>query len=228
VINVPAVVRSRAFAAGAEAWLERLPSLVSSLADGIAAVLKVVMPGPGSTPPTRRPSCASLVGTAARFLGLPVTRRANITDIIEAVCGVRTDTRTVTRRTITPQVPLPVRLPASPGRERRLLPAPAGRREPTALNGLHRHINAMTEADPQIATATIWQRLADEQGTTVARYTLRTHVISRREDVVREVSEETGLPAERSGPPGRSPGRDMAAHCPAGPAIPAAIGPSNR
>jgi hypothetical protein len=30
----------------------------------------------------------------ARFLGLPVTRRANITDIIEAVCGVCTDTCT--------------------------------------------------------------------------------------------------------------------------------------
>ena len=30
----------------------------------------------------------------ARFLGLPVIRRANLTDIIEAVCGVSTDTRT--------------------------------------------------------------------------------------------------------------------------------------
>lgn len=30
----------------------------------------------------------------ARFLGLPVSRRANITDIIEAVCGVCIDTRT--------------------------------------------------------------------------------------------------------------------------------------
>ena len=30
----------------------------------------------------------------ARFLGIPVTRRLNITDIIEAVCGVCTDTRT--------------------------------------------------------------------------------------------------------------------------------------
>ena len=30
----------------------------------------------------------------ARFLGLPVTRRSNITDIIEAVCGVCTDTKT--------------------------------------------------------------------------------------------------------------------------------------
>jgi hypothetical protein len=30
----------------------------------------------------------------ARFLGLPITTRANITDIIEAVCGVMNDTRT--------------------------------------------------------------------------------------------------------------------------------------
>jgi hypothetical protein len=30
----------------------------------------------------------------ARFLGLPVIRRANLTDITEAVCGVCTDTRT--------------------------------------------------------------------------------------------------------------------------------------
>lgn len=29
----------------------------------------------------------------ARFLGIPVTRQANITDIIEAVCGVCTDTK---------------------------------------------------------------------------------------------------------------------------------------
>jgi hypothetical protein len=30
----------------------------------------------------------------ARFLGLPITTRANITDVIEAVCGVMNDTRT--------------------------------------------------------------------------------------------------------------------------------------
>ena len=30
----------------------------------------------------------------AQFLGLPVIRRANLTDTIEAVCGVCTDTRT--------------------------------------------------------------------------------------------------------------------------------------
>ncbi len=53
-------------------------------------------------------------------------------------------------------------------------------REPAALNGLHGHIDAMIEANPKIATATIWQRLADEHGTTVAYYTLRTYVVSRR------------------------------------------------
>ena len=35
-----------------------------------------------------------LAAEFARFLGLPVTARANITDIIEAVCGVLTDCRT--------------------------------------------------------------------------------------------------------------------------------------
>jgi hypothetical protein len=53
-------------------------------------------------------------------------------------------------------------------------------REPAALNGVHGHIDAMIEADPKIATATIWQRLADEHGTTVACYNLRTCVVSRR------------------------------------------------
>jgi hypothetical protein len=53
-------------------------------------------------------------------------------------------------------------------------------REPAALNGLHAHIDAMIEADPAIGTAAIWQRLADEHGATVAYYTLRTYVISRR------------------------------------------------
>lgn len=53
-------------------------------------------------------------------------------------------------------------------------------REPVALNGLHHHINAMLQADPAIGTASIWQRLADDHGTTVAYYTLRTYVVSRR------------------------------------------------
>jgi hypothetical protein len=53
-------------------------------------------------------------------------------------------------------------------------------REPAALHGLHGHIDAMIEADPKITTAAIWQRLADEHATTVAYYTLRTHVTSRR------------------------------------------------
>ena len=53
-------------------------------------------------------------------------------------------------------------------------------REPAALNGLHPHIDAMIDADPGIATATIWQRLADDHGTTVAYPTLRTYVVGRR------------------------------------------------
>lgn len=106
----------------------------------------------------------------------------------------------------------------------------AWQREPLASCGGARdhHINAMIDANPQIATATIWQRLADEHGTIVAHYTLRTHVISRREAVVREVNEETGLLAERTGHLGRSPGWGLAPHCPAGPAIRAVIGPSSR
>jgi hypothetical protein len=53
-------------------------------------------------------------------------------------------------------------------------------REPAALNGLHAHIDAMIDEDPAIGTAAIWQRLADNHGATVAYYTLRTYVVSRR------------------------------------------------
>jgi hypothetical protein len=57
-------------------------------------------------------------------------------------------------------------------------------REPEALRGLHGHIDAMIETDPAIATATIWQRLADDHGVTVAYPTLRTYVTSRRALVI--------------------------------------------
>jgi hypothetical protein len=53
-------------------------------------------------------------------------------------------------------------------------------REPAALKGLHGRIDTMIEADPAIATATIWQRLADDHGTTVAYPTLRAYVTSKR------------------------------------------------
>jgi hypothetical protein len=53
-------------------------------------------------------------------------------------------------------------------------------REPAALKSLHGRIDAMIEADPGIGTAAIWQRLADDHGATVAYYTLRTYVVSRR------------------------------------------------
>ena len=51
-------------------------------------------------------------------------------------------------------------------------------REPAALDGLHDHIDAMITADPEIAIAAIWERLANEHGTTVAYPTLRTYVVS--------------------------------------------------
>lgn len=53
-------------------------------------------------------------------------------------------------------------------------------REPEALSGLHPHINAMLAEDPAMRTAAIWQRLADNHGTTVAYPTLRTYVTSRK------------------------------------------------
>jgi hypothetical protein len=53
-------------------------------------------------------------------------------------------------------------------------------RDPTALDGLHGHIEAMIEAAPQITIAAIWERLADEHATTVAYHTLRAHVTGRR------------------------------------------------
>jgi hypothetical protein len=45
-----------------------------------------------TVPPAATPKM--IAAEFARFLGLPLTRRANITDITEAVCGVCTDTRT--------------------------------------------------------------------------------------------------------------------------------------
>ena len=56
------------------------------LSGGDVPVVYITVP-PAATP-------KMIAAEFARFLGLPVTRRANITDIIEAVCGVCTDTRT--------------------------------------------------------------------------------------------------------------------------------------
>ena len=44
-----------------------------------------------TVPPAATPRM--IAAEFARFLGIPVTRQANITDIIEAVCGICTDTR---------------------------------------------------------------------------------------------------------------------------------------
>jgi hypothetical protein len=91
MIEVPTVVRNKVRAAGAEDWLEALPTLVSGLeadwsivvgrpyqggseafvaeatrVDGTPAVLKVLVPGMGNDPPMRRPLSDSLAGTVAR------------------------------------------------------------------------------------------------------------------------------------------------------------------
>jgi hypothetical protein len=53
-------------------------------------------------------------------------------------------------------------------------------RAPTALDGLHNHIDELIAANPQITIAAIWGRLADEHGTTVAYPTLRGYITDRR------------------------------------------------
>lgn len=82
----------------------------------------------------------------ARFLGIPFTRQANITDILEAVCGVCTDVAIASTE--------------PPPRKK-------FQRDPAALNGLHAHIDAMLEADPGTRVSKTWQRLADDHGVTV-------------------------------------------------------------
>ena len=63
----------------------------------------------------------------ARFLGLPVIRQANLTDVIESVCGVCTDTRTGLIA-----VDFPQRQPRHPPRRRSL-----------------RHAQVLLRADPR-------------------------------------------------------------------------------
>ncbi|MGH3120065.1 MAG: hypothetical protein ACRDOI_13100 [Trebonia sp.] len=53
-------------------------------------------------------------------------------------------------------------------------------REPAALDGLHGPIDAMIAANPKIAIAAIWERLAGEHDATVAYPTLRAYVSNRR------------------------------------------------
>lgn len=54
-------------------------------------------------------------------------------------------------------------------------------REPTALDGLHDHIDAMLKEHPGITIAAIWERLVDRHDAAVACPTLRTYVASHRE-----------------------------------------------
>ena len=68
-----------------------------------------------TVPPAATPRM--IAAEFARFLGIPVTQRANITDIIEAVCGVCTDARTsvcVERSTTSTSPPAPGPRPPTP------------------------------------------------------------------------------------------------------------------
>jgi hypothetical protein len=90
VIDVPIVVRNKALAAGAAAWLDELPALIAELAeewelevgppfadategfvapasvsDGERAVHKLIVPRDGDAARTRSPSCASRTARAA-------------------------------------------------------------------------------------------------------------------------------------------------------------------
>ena len=73
-------------------------------------------------------------------------------------------------------------------------------REPAALEGLHGHIDAMLEANPEIATAAIWERLADENATTVAYPALRTYVSRRavRKHLARKATADLPSPPWRA------------------------------
>jgi hypothetical protein len=53
-------------------------------------------------------------------------------------------------------------------------------REPTALDGLHDHIDAMIKENPDTTIAAIWERLVDTHDAAVAYPTLRTYVASHR------------------------------------------------
>jgi hypothetical protein len=129
-----------------------------------------------TVPPAATPKM--IAAEFARFLGIPVTRRANITDIIEAVCGVCTDTKT---SVICVDEIHNLNIATRAGAEAsdtlkyfsEWIPA-------TFVFAGISHIDAMIAAAPEIAIATIWDRLADEHGAAVAYPTLRTYVTSYR------------------------------------------------
>jgi hypothetical protein len=54
-------------------------------------------------------------------------------------------------------------------------------RDPTALDGLHDHIDGMLRENPDTTIAAIWEGLVDRHDAAVAYPTLRTYVAIRRE-----------------------------------------------
>ncbi len=63
-------------------------------------------------------------------------------------------------------------------------PTPPARKRPNrtskALHGLHRHIDAIRQADPNLPAGHIWERLIDEHDATMSYSTLRGHIARRR------------------------------------------------
>lgn len=53
-------------------------------------------------------------------------------------------------------------------------------REPYALNGLHDRINAILQAEPDIAAGHVWERLIDEHDTTVSYASVRGYINHHR------------------------------------------------
>ena len=53
-------------------------------------------------------------------------------------------------------------------------------RQPTVLQGLRDHIDAVLEADPRITAKAIWQRLHDEHDATPSYPAVRTYIATRR------------------------------------------------
>jgi hypothetical protein len=53
-------------------------------------------------------------------------------------------------------------------------------RPPAALNGLHDHINAMINSNPEIQSAEVWRQLVDLHDATASYHTVNVYVINRR------------------------------------------------
>ena len=63
-------------------------------------------------------------------------------------------------------------------------PTPPARKQPIrpshVLHGLHGHIDAILDADPDIRAGHLWERLIDDHGATASYSTVRDYLTRRR------------------------------------------------